>query len=845
MTRDVGRLWYFEDIWPVELAAIDARRSGRREAVRPLAPLDEAVGGGTPRSPDPGRVFGRTGGAGASGVDPRRPDGTKMRPQPVPCDATGLALSGGGIRSAAVCLGALQALSTHRRLESIDYLSTVSGGGYIGACLSAGMSGPDGAFPFGTDVRDTDAVSWLRNYSNYLLPRGRTGLRNWAEATAIILRGLLANAVVALTLLLFAALLTVAAYPDRASLGSGSFVIALARSAWGLAAAFAPDLRDATCGSWCAVLDWRFLASGACAGLLAAVLLAWAVSRSVGLGGPRGDTRGPFLATARALLVLAGIMAVADLQPWLVATASDLLDPVAASDLDARLGALGKTVSLVLGVVAPVVTWFSGALGNFLKTTERKPGKATLLLRLLSQAVIVVAACVLPLALWACYLLLTAVATMRWQLPPAVHDGVRSVYAHVPILSALRPAPTIVDLYALAWVTGTLVSLLFRANGYSLHRFYRDRLSTAFLFRAIRDGVAALDGTKLSELRGGRGPYHIVNAALNVQGSAEANRRGRDADFFIFTPDFVGSDLTFYAGSGRRPEPAFSSTLDAEALDPSLDLGTAMAISGAAVSANMGSNTIRLLSPTLALLNVRLGYWLANPRFRVASSGIRRTFHTFGDLFWSKLYLLDEMFNLQDEKSPVLLLTDGGHIENLGLYELLKRGCGTIIVIDAEADPELAFPSLLKLERYARLDFGVRIELPWERIADRARQVEHLVEAGVRPCLRGPHCAVGRIVYADGSLGTLVYFKPTVTGDEKDYVLDYKRRHPDFPHEGTGDQFFSEEQFEMYRALGFHMVDGFFTRGQEFAWERNLHGFADEEAAFADVAAAIPRRPSP
>ncbi len=46
-----------------------------------------------------------------------------------------------------------------------------------------------------------------------------------------------------------------------------------------------------------------------------------------------------------------------------------------------------------------------------------------------------------------------------------------------------------------------------------------------------------------------------------------------------------------------------------------------------------------------------------------------------------------------------------------------------------------------------------------------------------------------------------------MTGDEPDYVLDYERRYPSFPHETTGDQFFSEEQMEAYRALGFHAVE--------------------------------------
>ncbi|MGA9455935.1 MAG: hypothetical protein WBV43_10735, partial [Pseudolabrys sp.] len=113
---------------------------------------------------------------------------------------------------------------------------------------------------------------------------------------------------------------------------------------------------------------------------------------------------------------------------------------------------------------------------------------------------------------------------------------------------------------------------------------------------------------------------------MNVQGSTEANRRGRNAEFFTFTPDFVGSDLTHYAVTSLKADERHM-----ENADQRLDLGAAMAISGAAVSANMGSNTVRWLSPTLALLNVRLGYWLRNPRDRTKQS----RFCAFSMVRWS------------------------------------------------------------------------------------------------------------------------------------------------------------------------------------------------------------------
>jgi hypothetical protein len=177
------------------------------------------------------------------------------------------------------------------------------------------------------------------------------------------------------------------------------------------------------------------------------------------------------------------------------------------------------------------------------------------------------------------------------------------------------------------------------------------------------------------------------------------------------------------------------------------------------------------------------------------------------------------MLGRLDETKSHIYLTDGGHIENLGLYQLLKRGCRQIIAIDGEADPEMAFNALAIVQRYARIDLGVRIDLPWQEIAKISNAVTAAAEAGQPiPPEKGPHSALGVIHYPDGKDGLLLYVKSSLTGDESDYVMNYKQRNSTFPHESTGDQFFSEEQFEVYRALGFHAVENFFSDDQTFAW---------------------------
>lgn len=138
-------------------------------------------------------------------------------------------------------------------------------------------------------------------------------------------------------------------------------------------------------------------------------------------------------------------------------------------------------------------------------------------------------------------------------------------------------------------------------------------------------------------------------------------------------------------------------------------------------------------------------------------------------------------------------VSDGGHIENLGVYSLLERRCALIIAVDGEADPHMAFPSLIRLLRYARIDLGITIDIDVARIRALAEGYH------------GAHWTVGRIDYGDGETGVLCYLKLSLTGDERLDVLAYQAGSPAFPHESTAEQFFSEEQFEAYRALGYHI----------------------------------------
>ena len=271
-----------------------------------------------------------------------------------------------------------------------------------------------------------------------------------------------------------------------------------------------------------------------------------------------------------------------------------------------------------------------------------------------------------------------------------------------------------------------------------------------------------------------------------------------------------------------------------------------MAISGAALAPNMGMASVKPLSPTLAFLNIRLGRWIRHPSTIPDEIGRIKAVRGWLSQFRSELrlipgpwYLLREAFaksgfGIKKAKSGFgitredpddhirtgfIFLTDGGHLENLGIYELLRRHCRLILAVDAEQDPKLTFPGLVQLERLARIDLNVKIYMHWQPIADRT--LAFSPDKEVRSSA-GPHVALGRVDYplvngCPPEKGILVYIKASFTGDENDYVKAYKAAHPSFPHETTGDQFFSEEQVEVYRALGEHIARGFVMGRDEIA----------------------------
>jgi predicted acylesterase/phospholipase RssA len=737
----------------------------------------------------------------ALGLKPvRELPGTKKGADPI-YDTVGLALSGGGVRSAAFCMGALQAIEVARALERIDYLSTVSGGGYIGSSLTAALNthktpSKDKDRPpiFASLISgsETPSVQHIRDYSNYLIPHGFFDL---VQSAGIYLRGLAANLLLVFPWLLFAAGVTIWINPTRGSLRTANvFGIPI------------PDLLKAE----------HFIVTIYLLLLLLLLLVVWALLKSAKKRVDEPEVPGFGTRVIAWYLVVVFIAAFAEFQPFVIDALFTFLDknpPTDKFEVGAFLVGVVRYLTVVLAPVAVAVGFLGSKLGFLIKRASESSKFQARALGLVSKLAIYISALAVPLLLWMVYLQLC-----YWGIDAAnggkdyaatgwIKVSAEWVHTHVTFLASL---PLISSLYIAGWIVLFFASAFLSANGNSLHRLYRDRLSKAFLFEPkdkLQSGderIEPLDHFPLSGLSQEASPYHLINTALNIQASKIANRRGRNADFFLFSRNYTGSETTGYVP-----------TAELEAKAPEVDLATAMAVSGAAASANMGSATIKPWTLTLALLNVRLGFWLRNPRYVRVRSYLARTFH-----YLFNPYFLYEVFGLLNESRWYVYLTDGGHVENLGIYELLRRRCQLIIAVDAEADPKMNFNSLVKLERYARIDLGVRIELPWQEIRlvtlDTGKVIAEKGDASSKISCEGPHCAIGKIHYPGGE-GYLLYVKASLSGDESDYVIDYKRRNEDYPHETTGDQFFSEEQFEVYRNLGFHALTGVFSDRDDVA----------------------------
>jgi uncharacterized membrane protein YfbV (UPF0208 family) len=817
-----------------------------------------------------------------------------------------LCLSGGGIRSATFNLGILQALAGRGVLKEIDYLSSVSGGGYVAGWLTAWFQRGETASAVyeqlsrrrdGTIVApgnplapEANPIDNLREYSNYLTPRlGLFSADSWTLG-ALYLRNLLLN-----WLVILPALALVLALPQLAFLTIQTRIVErnedLSRPAVWVALvaltvasvllhrlrakAETPStkvdswvLRHAVVPIWIATTFltvgiywigevsttelWSFIALWCVgvplAGLIVAHLITpdskvtWRaeIAGIIGSGVVGGlllffalDTVLPHLREAGGLYVVLALpflfalylltrvfhvaIATAVRERWI----SDGNARGAGTDHDrewwARLsawiliGIVGwvglSTISLfggsILGLIgSKVVSGVAAAggvagvattlLAHSAKSASGRAGSGSStpmkLGILLGSSVFIVS---LALLLGTSSIGLARLITGETTLFGADH------LAH-----HVEGAPTALTGFFWAMVilaAFTLVmNLLVNVNRFSLHALYRNRLVRAYLgaSNTKRDpdpftGFDEKDNLALCDLyprtpmaADEKFPFLVVNTALNlVRGGKKLAWQERKAESFSMTPLYCGNFYEGYRASERYAD--------------RMTLGTAMTISGAAASPNMGYHSSATVTFLLGLFNARLGAWLGN-----TNANGNGTFDTPGPQVGAATLFAD-LFGLTNAENSYVNLSDGGHFENLGIYEMVLRRVNTIIVCDAGSDAQFGFQDLGNAIRKIRIDFGIPI------VFDKAINIKAKSETG-----HGLYCAYGTIDYGcvDGGTarrGRICYIKPTVLGAQQiPYdVTSYARNSPTFPHESTADQWFDESQFESYRALGVHAVE--------------------------------------
>lgn len=781
----------------------------------------------------------------------------------------GLALSGGGIRSATFCLGALQALAARGLLHKFDYVSSVSGGGYIACALQWWWSrrndagtpqfGSDSAnFPYGVNfgLRNRNKISddildYLRTHGRYLTPGD--GLTVWS-GISVVLRTLFLNLFVWLSAatLIFCALLEISPTSNRLPSGLNPFPgIIYARwdgephlcGASGIGSAktlTVSGLKGATAKvvgpqancvlryplslapfAWLAYLITLFFIFYS----LVLSFMSWVDSpefaarskswqrattfltflASIALTGACAYFANPlrdsafYDATSLTLIGFSGIGAMLVVTSLLfIITASNyfwrrrfeisagkcfiyaalLLAFGSVPLIPYYLMNHGGTFSAIASVAVSLLGGLSSAAFGHANQTGKTAGLFTSLLASVGSLIFLYAVLV------AAYFL-AQLAANTGEIVPFFDNNTQSI---------VRAA-----VYS-ACMIGTVLIFFTNINLVGLHRFYRDRLMEAFMPSeevvqkpAITYSLEA-DNLKLTDIWPVTGaaqdiPYPIINTNVILVNDDDATVRLRGGASFMLSPWYVGSDVTGWESAERHARK-----------NGSITLASAMAASGAAANSNAGFvgtgvTRNRIVSVIMGLLNLRLGVWVKTPcageasvlshRPNLFSPGLKYNLLRFG----------------YHRRADYCELSDGGHFDNLGIYELVRRRAKLIVAFDAEADGETNLASLVSVVQRVRDDFDAVIDL--ERCADHLvpRLDEVLFPPGARwtdaPYFSAP------ITYRGGERARLIYVKASMFRKLSFLAKAYRAENGDFPHQSTLDQFFDASQFEAYRELGF------------------------------------------
>ncbi|WP_198034884.1 patatin-like phospholipase family protein [Bradyrhizobium sp. WSM1417] len=758
----------------------------------------------------------------------------------------GLALSGGGVRSATYCLGAVQRLAAAGLLKHFDYMSSVSGGGYTAASLQwfwTRMPELDSGsqFPYGTArsapvASDNENLVYLRTHSSFLAPG--QGISIWS-GVAVVIRTLLLSLLVWFPVTIGAMLLIMVVAPSPAILPwewiflpspqfkyvqvpllgvtipsfagwalVGMFIVAAIFLAFtsllALASILVPpetidNIEDRKRRARKCILV-GIVPGGA--GLL--------VSQAISEYGPGL----PYFSSALLWLGFAltgfGLLAivVALLQSmrrlefglhytlrrdfdlgttcaaWSFAGFALLCSIPFASQYALRFMDEQPSLFAALTAASGLV---SGLYGHFVQAQRAAP-------RLAFR--------------WGATLLAGAFLYMMLVLAFLVVDLILgNDHGHPLLAHNLAIAFPITLFFSVAF------GLSSNLNHLGLHRFYRDRLMEAFLATKGNTGFSAADRSLLADYWVAPQdasrvlyPYPLINTNAIMINDDNPVLRLRGGDSFVLSPMFLGSASTGWMETRKH----------IERYGP-LTLASAMAASGAAANANAayigsGITRDRLISIVMVLLNVRLGVWLGRPGARPGTPNYFNAGFKYG------------IWGAYRSNSNFVELTDGGHFDNLGVYELIRRRLDVIVVFDSEEDPATSMSALASVCQRVHEDFGVTID-----VGDKADSIVAAKDMGYPPQAKfseqtwflckiiypepasyeGPNGELLKGIGRDLSAkeGLFLYVKSNMQKELSFPAKGYKAKNPDFPNQSTMDQFFEPAQFEAYRELGFATVD--------------------------------------
>ena len=835
-----------------------------------------------------------------------QPASTDDEGDELPRDTVGVALSGGGIRSATFSLGILQALAQKDRLRKVDFLSTISGGGYIGSFLGRLFTRPaiHGATDPCARVQDilrnssSSPLRWLRTHANYLIGAGGSDFRQ----NLAVLWG---NYFVIYSLLACLGLATFGILRLIGDLGAQSIRLPFESSV------FARWVPPEVLSPW-----WWLPLAILFAGAVPASLAYWLA--------PKRGTRAllSFFPTVGWIALLCGL-AVASILPGLtvpfLATAVVVLltgvwlevarphlgyedEKTGTTHIDSGI-VLRNRLTRALGVV--VYFFILVTVFVVLDTLARALSQGRLVSLLLAWVAIL--APVIPflrtLARW-----LTQGAKAIAGEQQRGSQKTRTIVAALVAFPLVGLFVVLIDgavhaLFEHGWWLGVGATVLaavltfnFRwaydlLNYSSLQKNYAARLARTFLGATNPRRVGATAGESSIDVQlvdaeddvdfhqyhpeKAGGPLHLIGVCVNETVDAASQRDIPDRKGLLMSVGPCGlsvgrryhalwtdppqplpwhirlrqrlnSDTSFgRAGSAVQsipvPGKAFHvlkrKTDDLPIPVQSLDLGIWIAVSGAAFGTGLGRSTSLPLSLLCGLANIRLGFWwdtcLATSqrpgRFR---KNLYRRIKSFPAwLVQMQSLLLSEFrgrFGGPGER--FWYLSDGGHFDHTGVYELVRRRIPLMLAVDGGADPKLRFSTQADLARQVRIDFGAEIEFlerktvangsgdeplaGWQAFEENGTSVPDLVKRWIDPDALGAldevgqpggkHAALARITYADEPQRTswMILLKASLTGDESLDIEVYKKLHPDFPSETTADQFFDEAQWESYRKLG-------------------------------------------